>query len=61
VEPKRMLTGMGDERVDTRVLQVIYSVVPAAESGPVRPELYVGQQMDVQIDTNATPAPHEAL
>jgi HlyD family secretion protein len=55
VEPKRMLTGMGDERVDTRVLQVIYSVVPAAAGEPAAPPLYVGQQVDVQIDTTPSP------
>lgn len=55
VEPKRMLTGMGDERVDTRVLQVIYSVAEEAASGPAAPQLYVGQQVDVQIDTSPSP------
>jgi multidrug efflux pump subunit AcrA (membrane-fusion protein) len=48
VVPKRSLTGDGTERVDTRVLQVIYRVdrndVP----------LFVGQQLDVFID--ASPA-----
>jgi HlyD family secretion protein len=56
VTPKRSLTGSSTERVDTRVLQVIYSfprrMLPA----------YVGQQMDVFIetpevrDTTVTPA-----
>lgn len=45
VTPKRSLTGSSTERVDTRVLQVIYSfprrLLPA----------YVGQQMDVFIET----------
>ena len=45
VTPKRSLTGNSTERVDTRVLQVIYSfsrrMLPA----------YVGQQMDVFIET----------
>lgn len=41
VVPKRALTGESTERVDTRVLQVIYSFDPQAL--PV----YVGQQMDV--------------
>ena len=44
VVPKRSLTGDSSERVDTRVLQVLYSfprdVIP----------VYVGQQMDVSID-----------
>lgn len=44
VIPKRSLTGDSVERVDTRVLQVIYAF-PAGKI-PV----YVGQQMDVFID-----------
>ena len=42
--PKRSLTGDTTERVDTRVLQVIYAFEP--KDLPV----YVGQQMDVYID-----------
>jgi HlyD family secretion protein len=42
--PKKSLTGDSTERVDTRVLQVIYTF--AAPETPV----YVGQQMDVFID-----------
>jgi multidrug efflux pump subunit AcrA (membrane-fusion protein) len=44
VTPKRSLTGDTTERVDTRVLQVIYRV----ERDDV--PLYVGQQLDVFID-----------
>ena len=44
VVPKRSLTGDSTERVDTRVLQVLYSFERAAL--PV----YVGQQMDVFIE-----------
>ncbi|HEX9593051.1 MAG TPA: hypothetical protein VGB12_06860 [bacterium] len=44
VLPKRSLTGDGTERVDTRVLQVIYRVED--DSLP----LFVGQQMDVFIE-----------
>jgi multidrug resistance efflux pump len=44
VLPKRSLTGDSQERVDTRVLQVIYAFDPA--SLPV----FVGQQVDVYID-----------
>jgi HlyD family secretion protein len=44
VIPKRSLTGESTERVDTRVLQVIYKVQNA--TFPV----YVGQQMDVFIE-----------
>lgn len=43
VIPKKSLTGDNTERVDTRVLQVIYAV----ESGHGR--LYVGQQLDVYV------------
>jgi multidrug resistance efflux pump len=46
VIPKKSLTGDNTERVDTRVLQVIYAVDGASEERP----LYVGQQMDVFID-----------
>jgi len=45
VIPKVSLTGSSTERVDTRVLQVIYSVVRPAD-----PPLYVGQQVDVFIE-----------
>ncbi len=45
VTPKLSLTGSSSERVDTRVLQVIYSFDRKAL--PV----YVGQQMDVFIET----------
>ena len=44
VIPKKSLTGASTERVDTRVLQVIYQFDP-----PNRP-LYVGQQVDVYIE-----------
>lgn len=47
VVPKRSLTGNTGERIDTRVLQVIYSVNPATKDSP---RLYVGQQVDVFID-----------
>jgi multidrug resistance efflux pump len=45
VIPKKSLTGDSTERVDTRVLQVIYRV--NNQNAP----LYVGQQMDVYIET----------
>lgn len=44
VVPKKALTGAGTERVDTRVLQVIYAVEASAA------KLYVGQQLDVYLD-----------
>ncbi|QVL30386.1 efflux RND transporter periplasmic adaptor subunit [Telmatocola sphagniphila] len=46
VIPKKSLTGSGSERVDTRVLQVIYKV--AEKSVP----LYIGQQLDVYVDAS---------
>lgn len=49
VIPKRSLTGDSAERVDTRVLQIIFELD--------RPEvpLYVGQQVDVFIERASTP------
>lgn len=44
VIPKRSLTGESTERVDTRVLQVIYAFNPADMPA------YVGQQVDVFIE-----------
>jgi multidrug resistance efflux pump len=46
VIPKKSLTGDNTERVDTRVLQVIYALPKGA---PV----FVGQQMDVFLDSDA--------
>lgn len=47
VVPKVSLTGASTERVDTRVLQVIY-----AFDRPVDRNVYVGQQVDLFINTN---------
>jgi len=47
VIPKKSLTGGNTERVDTRVLQVIYALDRA--DAP----LYVGQQLDVSLDAPA--------
>jgi hypothetical protein len=44
VIPKQSLTGDNRERVDTRVLQVVYAVEGDAT------DLFVGQQVDVFID-----------
>jgi multidrug efflux pump subunit AcrA (membrane-fusion protein) len=44
VVPKKSLTGVGSERVDTRVLQVIYAV------DGTDPGVFVGQQVDVYLD-----------
>jgi len=58
VVPKRSLTGESTERVDTRVLQVLYSF--PHDKLPV----YVGQQMDIFIEapglSDATPSAEEA-
>lgn len=51
VVPKRSLTGDSAERVDTRVLQVLYAFTPG--SLPV----YAGQQVDVFIEA-APRSPH---
>jgi HlyD family secretion protein len=53
VVPKRSLTGDSTERVDTRVLQVIYRV--AADDVP----LFVGQQLDVFIDAARSHGDHQ--
>jgi HlyD family secretion protein len=47
VIPKKSLTGDNTERVDTRVLHVVYSLRP--EGKPI----YVGQQLDVFLDVGA--------
>lgn len=49
VVPKRSLTGDSTERVDTRVMQVIYSF----DRGNL--PVYVGQQMDVFIEAPSGP------
>ena len=49
VVPKKSLTGENTERVDTRVLQVIYSIEQSNNT------VYVGQQLDVFIDAIANP------
>ncbi len=46
VVPKRALSGLAPERVDTRALQVIFSI----KGGNQR--AYVGQQVDVYIDAS---------
>jgi HlyD family secretion protein len=50
VIPKQSLTGSNTERVDTRVLQVLYTL-PRHTEVP----LYVGQQMDVYIEAVQPP------
>lgn len=48
--PKKSLTGETTERVDTRVLQVIYELNPAG-----LPPLFVGQQVEVYVDAGSPP------
>src|SRR5262249_55903531 len=50
VVPKKLLTGDNTERVDTRVLQVIYAIERSEHPA------YVGQQLDVFIDGGRTVA-----
>jgi RND family efflux transporter MFP subunit len=54
VVPKRSLTGESTERVDTRVLQVVYSFPSTALPA------YVGQQVDVFIDALPADAARDA-
>lgn len=56
VLPKKSLTGNSTERVDTRVLQVVFAI----DQSPS--EVYVGQQLDVFIDaqTAGSPPPPES-
>ena len=50
VMPKKSLTGENTERVDTRVLQAIYAIEPSGHT------VYVGQQLDVFVETAETRA-----
>jgi len=52
VVPKKSLTGDNSERVDTRVLQVIYAFDPAG-----LPPLFVGQQVEVFIEAEQPQVP----
>lgn len=47
VIPKRSLTNSGSERVDTRVLQVIFELPPDSQG------FYVGQQVDAYVPATA--------
>jgi RND family efflux transporter MFP subunit len=55
VVPKKSLTGDSSERVDTRVLQVIYSIEQTDLP------IYIGQQMDVFIDAAESPPASSAI
>jgi hypothetical protein len=48
VQPKRSLNRDASERVDTRVLEVLYSLPPGAQ------QVYVGQQLDVFIESDTS-------
>ena len=48
--PKQSLTGSNTERVDTRVLQVLYAL-PKETAIP----LFIGQQMDVYVEAAKPP------
>lgn len=54
VIPKTSLTGSGEERVDTRVLQVIYTF-----DQPANYHFYVGQQADVFLEKKDVQTAHE--
>lgn len=51
VVPKRSLTGESSERVDTRVLQVLYRFNASEFTKQNGSPVYVGQQMDVSIES----------
>lgn len=51
VVPKVSLTGASNERVDTRVLQVVYTF-----SRPKDMPIYVGQQVDLFVKSDVPPA-----
>ena len=58
VAPKQNLSGDSAERVDTRVLQVLFEIVEdvgaeATSDGTKGHDLFVGQQLDVLIDAAA--------
>ncbi|HEY2837646.1 MAG TPA: HlyD family efflux transporter periplasmic adaptor subunit [Pirellulales bacterium] len=48
VQPKRSLNRDSSERVDTRVLEVLYALPPGAQT------VYVGQQLDVFIEAETS-------
>jgi len=48
VQPKRSLNGNASEKVDTRVLEVLYALPPGAQ------RVYVGQQLDVFIEADTS-------
>ncbi|MBI1917146.1 MAG: HlyD family efflux transporter periplasmic adaptor subunit, partial [Planctomycetes bacterium] len=57
VVPKKSLTGDSTERVDTRVLQVIYALELPADASSKATDVYVGQQLDVFIEAEPPASP----
>ncbi len=55
IVPKRSLTGDSNERVDTRVLQIIYAFDAGEFQKKNDVRVYAGQQMDVFIEVEDTP------
>ena len=58
VVPKVSLTGINVERVDTRVMQIIYAIDPNQQLVRAN-KILVGQIVDVFINTKATAEPFE--
>ena len=50
IVPKKSLTGNSDERIDTRVLQVLYRFKPDPSY-----QVYIGQMFDVYIEAHPLP------
>lgn len=50
VRPKTALTGSNAERVDTRVLELVYAFDNATGGREAMPSLYVGQQLDAFVE-----------
>jgi HlyD family secretion protein len=50
--PKTNILGTPTERVDTRVIEIVFVVTPPA-AGEVRPPIYPGQAVDVFIEVGA--------
>jgi multidrug resistance efflux pump len=58
IVPKMSLTGMNVERVDTRVVQLIYAI-DSRQKLVREKKILVGQLLDVFIDTRSTSPPEE--
>lgn len=53
--PKRQLTGVAGELVDTRVIEVLFAVQAEAPEGGLPAGLYPGQLVDVYVDSAPGP------